>query len=116
MSRGSISGVQRWLDRRKELGITLRRHTFCTLDGRPLQKAYVRALLPRLGRRAGIEKRVHAHGLRHTHAFELANEGHPLHVIQAQLGHASLAVTDRYIRHLAPQQVVEAMRSREWRL
>ena len=113
---GGWAIVQRWLDRRKELGITLRRHVFCTLDGRPLQKAYVRALLPRLGRRAGIEKRVHALGLRHTHAFELANEGHPLHVIQAQLGHASLAVTDRYIRHLAPQQVVEAMRSREWRL
>ncbi len=116
LDEGGWAIVQRWLDRRKELGITLRRHVFCTLDGRPLQKAYVRALLPRLGRRAGIEKRVHAHGLRHTHAFELANEGHPLHVIQAQLGHASLAVTDRYIRHLAPQQVVEAMRSREWRL
>jgi site-specific recombinase XerD len=116
LDEGGWAIVQRWLDRRKELGITLRRHTFCTLDGRPVQEAYVRALLPRLGRRAGIEKRVHAHGLRHTHAFELANEGHPLHVIQAQLGHASLAVTDRYIRHLAPQQVVEAIRSREWRL
>ena len=27
----------------------------------------VRALLPRLGRKGGIEKRVHAHGLRHPH-------------------------------------------------
>jgi hypothetical protein len=51
---------------------------------------------------------VHPHGLRHTHAYELANEGTPLHVIQQQLGHSSLATTDRYIRHLNPQQVVEA--------
>ena len=82
----------------------------------PLQPSYVRALLPRLARRAGIDRRVHAHGLRHTHAFELANEGHPLHVIQARLGHGSLAVTDRYIRHLAPQQVVETMGGRKWSL
>ncbi len=58
----------------------------------------MRALLPRLARKAGIEKRVHAHDLRHTHAFELACEGHPLHVIQAQLGHTSLATTDRYVQ------------------
>lgn len=36
---------------------------------------------------------VHAHGLRHTHAAELAHEGKPMNLIQAQLGHASLAVT-----------------------
>jgi integrase len=59
-------------------------------------------------------KRVHAHGLRHTHAFELATEGTPLHIIQAQLGHASVATTDRYIRHLNPAAVVEAMKSRVW--
>ena len=32
---------------------------------------YVRQVLHRLGDRAGIEKRVHPHGLRHTHAAEL---------------------------------------------
>jgi integrase len=46
----------------------------------------------------------------------LANEGTPLHVIQQQLGHSSLATTDRYIRHLNPQQVVEAMRVRTWKV
>ena len=41
----------------------------------------------------------HAHGLRHTHTFNLANEGdsvnegRSLHVIQAQLPHSSLAIT-----------------------
>jgi integrase len=45
--------------------------------------------MPRLARRAGIEKRVHAHGLRHTHAAELALEGKPMNLIQAQLGHSS---------------------------
>ena len=81
-----------------------------------MQPSYVRALLPRLSRKVGIDKRVYAHGLRHTHAFELANERHPLHVIQHPLGHSSLATTNRYINHLAPQEVVETMRGREWKL
>ena len=74
--------------------------------------AYVRALMPRLARKAGIEKRVHAHGLRHTHAAELAMEGKPVNLIQAQLGHASLAVTSTYLAHIAPVQLIEAMRGR----
>ncbi len=111
---GAFALMERWLDVRMKLGIGRRVPVFCTLKGAPLRDAYVRVLLPRLARRAGIEKRVHAHGLRHTHAFELACEGHPLHVIQAQLGHASLATTDSYIRHLAPQKVIEVMQGRSW--
>ncbi len=108
--------IERWLDRRSSLGINSRALLFCTLDGKPLATAYVRSLLPRLAKRAGIEKRVHAHGLRHTHAAELAREGVPVNMIQAQLGHASLAVTDRYIRHIAPEQLIQAMRARVWEL
>lgn len=106
--------VQRWLDCRAALGVNGRHPLFCTLKGKFLSSAYVRNLMKRLGAKVGIEKRVHPHGLRHTHAFELANEGVPLHIIQQQLGHSSLATTDRYIRHLNPQQVVDAMRRRRW--
>lgn len=86
------------------------------LQGQPVHSAYVRALLPRLARRAGIDKRVHAHGLRHTHAAELALEGKPMNLIQAQLGHASLATTSSYLAHIAPAQLIEAMRARTWSL
>ena len=88
---------------------------FCTLGGRPMRSGYVRTLLPRLGSRAGITKRVHAHGLRHTHAAELAAEGFPTNVIQAQLGHSSLATTDTYLKHIAPEELIERMRGREWK-
>jgi integrase/recombinase XerD len=108
--------LERWLDKRSALAIGARRPLFCTLTGEPLDASYVRRLLPRLAARAGIEKRVHPHGLRHTHAAELAAEGKPVNLIQAQLGHASLATTDRYLRHIAPQQLVEAIRTREWSL
>ena len=116
LDAGAWAIVQLWLDRRAALGIGGRSPVFCTLKGQAVKTAYVRALLPRLARKASIEKRVHPHALRHTHAFELASEGTPIHLIQAQLGHSSLATTDRYLRHLCPTEVVEAMQAREWRL
>jgi integrase len=42
--------------------------------------------------------------------------GHRVEVLQAQLGHASLATTDRYVRHIAPHELVEAMRQRTWQV
>jgi len=113
---GAFAILARWLERRQALGLTGRTAIFCTLEGKQLKASYVRTLLPRLAARAGIEKRVHAHGLRHTHAAELATEGKPVNLIQAQLGHNSLATTDRYLRHIAPQQLIDSIRGREWSL
>jgi site-specific recombinase XerD len=116
LDAGAWAILQLWLNRRAASGINSRAPVFCTLQGGLMKTAYVRKLLPRLARKAGIEKRVHAHGLRHTFAYELAGEGTPLHLIQSQLGHSSLATTDRYVRHLNPAAVVEAMKSRTWSL
>jgi integrase/recombinase XerD len=113
---GAMALVERWLQVRRALGVGPRRPLFCTLKGGPLQSAYLRELLPRLARKAGVEKRVHPHGLRHTHAAELVAEGVPVNVIQAQLGHASLRTTDVYLRHIAPAQLLDTMRRREWSL
>jgi integrase/recombinase XerD len=108
--------VERWLDKRRALGLNGRNPLICTLRGEALLQSYVRALMPRLARKAGIEKRVHFHGLRHSHAHELAREHTPMNLIQAQLGHASLAVTDAYLRKIAPQEVIDTMQEREWSL
>ena len=116
LDAGAWAILQLWLDRRAALGINGHCRVFSTLRGRPVKPAYVRTLLPRLARKAGIVKRCHAHGLRHTHAYELAGEGTPIHLIQAQLGHRNAATTDRYIRHLCPSEVVEAMKARTWSL
>lgn len=87
---------------------------FCTRHGKRVLPSYVRDLLPRLARRAGIAKRVHAHGLRHTHAAQLAAEGHPVNLIQAQLGHRNVATTNRYLDHIHPTELIERMRARTW--
>jgi site-specific recombinase XerD len=122
---GGCALVERWLERRKRLGIGRPSPLFCTITsgerqgqilraGQPLDPRYVRAALRRLAERAGVDKRVHPHGLRHTHAAELAAEGVPSTVIRDQLGHSNLSTTDRYLRHVASQEVLRAMRRREW--
>ena len=37
-------------------------------------------------------------------------------VIQQTVGHSSLATTSRYLAHIAPAQLIEAMRGRTWSL
>jgi len=125
----ALGHLRAWLEVRRRAGINGRAPIFCTLAngqgprgagvrraGLPLDSSYVRRLLPKLGEAAGIEKRVHAHGLRHSHATELVAAGVPLHVIAGQLGHASTATTDTYLAKIAPAERIAAMRGAGWAL
>jgi site-specific recombinase XerD len=111
---GAMAIIERWLDVRAGLGINGRSPLFCTLGGDPISTGYVRILLPRLARKAGIQKRVHAHGLRHNHAAELRAEGVDVAIISRQLGHENLLTTVRYLDHIAPLEVIETIRRRDW--
>lgn len=51
--------------------------------------------------RAGIAGNVSAHWLRHAHASHALDRGAPIHLVQATLGHASVATTGRYL-HARP--------------
>jgi site-specific recombinase XerD len=77
-------------------------------------------MLKRLADKAGIDKRVHPHGLRHGYASELVQEQTPLNVISKALGHANSTVTSRYLDHVALADVIATGRSRRrfdgWRI
>jgi integrase len=116
---GATAVLQRWADERRGLGLTGREPFYCVISrptvGQPLHASYVRELLKRLAVRAGVEKRVHAHGLRHSYASYLASRPEvSLHSIQTMLGHSSLAVTDRYIHQLSPHRELEQIRGLPW--
>ena len=106
--------LRRWIERRARLPVGPDSPLICTLRGGKLWPQHVGRTLRRLASKASITKRVHPHGLRHTGAFEMLSEGIRLDLIQRQLGHSSLAVTDRYLRHASAADVVDAMRGREW--
>lgn len=112
----AVDVIDRWIAVRRGLRVPASGPLFCVVSeptrGGPLASAYVREMLKHLARKAGVEKRVHPHGLRHTHASELAREGVPVHYIKRQLGHSSLAITERYIDHLTPTEVINAVHAR----
>lgn len=89
-------------------------YLFCTKKGQAVLQSYVRSLLPGLARRAGIGKRLHAHGLRHSGACEMRKAGVDIGIISKALGHASIATTARYLDHIAPVDVTKAMRGMTW--
>lgn len=111
---GTGALLARWIEVRARRDINGRAPSFCTLKGGQIDQSYVRHLLPRLARRAGIEKRVHAHALRHLYAVELEREGATLSTIRDLLGHSSASVTDRYLRRIGASDAVEFARERKW--
>ena len=81
-----------------------------------MSQQYVRAMCGRIAKRAGIAKRVHPHGFRHTWAETMAREGAKLKTIQLGLGHANASTTDTYVRELYPEDLLIAIDERpEWR-
>ena len=108
----AVALLRAWIERRRSLGIGGRSPLFCTLKGTKLHASHVRRLLHRLS----PERRVVPHTLRHSRASELAQEGVPLPVIQKILGHTHLSTTARYLDHVSPTDVINAMTATDWKL
>jgi integrase/recombinase XerD len=65
-------------------------------DGRALSRKMLWVLVKKYAKRAGIEKNVKPHLLRHSFATHLLGGGADLRAIQEMLGHANLATTQIY--------------------
>lgn len=114
----ALAVVEVWLAARAGLGVPRGSRVFCTITrgniGSPYGYPSLAERLREVGQKAGLEKRVHAHGFRHTAAVDWLREGHsPLHIMK-MLGHSDLATTMRYLDHLAPAEVIDIARSRTW--
>ena len=69
--------------------------------GGHLDESMVWRIVRKAAKRAGIEKAVSCHWLRHAHASHALDRGAPIHLVQATLGHSSVATTGRYL-HARP--------------
>jgi integrase/recombinase XerC len=69
---------------------------FCGLEGGRLQQTILADIIRRAANRAGIEKHVTAHTLRHTAATWLRQELGDTRLVAEYLGHADLSTVTRY--------------------
>ena len=74
---------------------------FRSREGGKLDPASVHRVVKAVAARAALPDGFSAHWLRHANASHALDAGAPPHVVQATLGHASLATTSRYV-HARP--------------
>ena len=115
---GAMDILRSWSEHRKSLGVNGHHPFFCATNkqalGNPLDSSHFRHILVRLRSKSCIEKRVHLHGLRHTAASELLEEGFDLATIASQLGHAHTSTTSRYLHRLRPDLMDSRLKERAW--
>src|ERR671938_153138 len=74
---------------------------FVSRKGGHLVPSAVHRIVKAAAARAGISAEASAHWLRHAHASHSLERGAPIHLVQATLGHTSVATTGRYL-HARP--------------
>lgn len=73
-----------------------REHKFVFSKDKPLTTRNIQKIIKGAKMRAGINKKVTPHTLRHSFATHLLEQGTDIRIIQAMLGHSSLSTTQIY--------------------
>jgi len=73
-------------------------------DNNPMKSRNVQKIISNLAKKAGINKNVTPHKLRHSFATHLINSGEDIRTIQELLGHSKLQTTQIYT-HLSTQKL-----------
>lgn len=81
---------------------------FPSLTGHLLDSTYARDALSRCLKAARITRKIRLHDFRHTYSSLAIQRGVPLLIVSRQLGHSSVAITDRVYGHLAPDATRQA--------
>ena len=108
VGRKAVSALQQYLEAGRPNLVTPKSpaNVFLTRRGTPFAQVTLWLRVKQRVRRAGIERRVTPHMLRHSFATHLLEHGADLRVIQELLGHASISTTQVYT-HVAGHRLRE---------
>ena len=109
----TLEELRKWRERRarelKRRGVESA-VLFPTLEGGTMKGSYLRASFARIGKRAGLDTRLHPHTLRHTFATDLYRETKNIRMTQKALGHSDLSTTMIYT-HIVDDELAEGMKT-----
>ncbi len=84
-------------------------YVFLNRRGKKLTRNMIFLIIKDLAQKAGINKNISPHTLRHSFATHLLDNGADLRSIQLLLGHENITTTEIYL-HMSQKQVKEALR------
>ena len=98
LGRKAVAAMQRYLDAGRPKLVTQKSPAavFLTKRGTPFAAVTLWLRIKQRVRRAGVERNVTPHMLRHSFATHLLENGADLRVIQELLGHTSISTTEIY--------------------
>jgi site-specific recombinase XerD len=106
----NLSALAKWRDRQARECTGNPAGVFTTKEGGQLDPRYVQRMVKRYAVKAGIEKDVHPHTLRHTFATDLYRQTTNIRITQKALGHARLSTTEIYT-HIVDEELEGALKS-----
>jgi len=109
VGRQAVEALTRYLEvgRPKLVSPRSTAAVFLTQKGGPFAASTLWARIKRRVRRAGVERNVTPHMLRHSFATRLRTNGADLQIIQEALGHASIQTTTMYAHMATPKRLAE---------
>ena len=96
LSQNLVNDVKKYLEGRQ--------HEYVFSKEKPLTTRNIQKIISGVRKRAGINKKVTPHTLRHSYATHLLENGVDIRMIQVLLGHSSLNTTQLYA-HISSEQI-----------
>ena len=84
-------------------------YIFPTRTGKAMDGKAIRKMIQTYAVKAGIDKRISTHTLRHTFASDLLRETKNLRIVQKALGHADISTTQIYT-HIVDDELEQALK------
>lgn len=94
LSKEWLKKIRTYLDRKK----SKTPFVFSKKNGKPLSSDTIQRIVKEAAKKAGVEKRVTPHTLRHSYATHLLEAGENIRKIQVLLGHSDLSTTQIYTK------------------
>lgn len=92
-----INDIKKYLEEHKE-------NVYLFSREKPLTPRNIQKIIQKTAKKAGINKKVTPHTLRHSFATHLLEAGTDIRIIQELLGHANLSTTQLYT-HISQEQI-----------
>ncbi|RSX54223.1 recombinase XerC [Bifidobacterium goeldii] len=105
--RRYLQGPRAQLEARSKAAVPERRALFLNKRGQRISRQSIWLIVQAAGRRAGIDRPLHPHTLRHSFATHLIQGGADVRTVQELLGHTSVTTTQIYT-HVSPEHLIEA--------